>query len=211
MWTLGAERMNRRLVRRVTPLQRWCMTNTCARIATRASRRCLLINGAYLRSSPYASISRQSTPRTTAAEKVEAKTGNAVPGSVECADCGYATYCSAGCRQAERAAHSDECGVLQAWAEAGGGPAQSRGLRLFLRLAYACQRHPATLARLKQLQSGMERLDHQGYHLDAERLQQMVRYARCILRWTAHWEPRHPVVRWGRLCGCGGGFDRRPR
>lgn len=102
---------------------------------------------------------------------------------MECADCGYATYCSAGCRQAGEAAHGDECGVLQAWADAGGGPAQSRGLRLFLRLAYACQRHPATLARLKQLQAGatevfhlpMDRLDHQGSHLEAERLRQMVR------------------------------------
>lgn len=102
---------------------------------------------------------------------------------MECADCGYATYCSAGCRQAEEAAHGDECGVLQAWSNASGGPAQSRGLRLFLRLAYACRHHPATMARLKQLQSGaaegfqlpVDRLDHQGSHLEAERLRQMVR------------------------------------
>lgn len=45
---LGAERLNRRSVCRATPLRRWCTTNTCARIATRASRRCLLTNGACL-------------------------------------------------------------------------------------------------------------------------------------------------------------------
>ena len=80
--------------------------------------------------------------------------------------------------------------MLRAWADGGGGPTESRGLRLFLRLAHACQREPQTLSRLQQLQAGAAEVSQ----AEAQRLQQV--------------GPRRPRVREARQAArantCGG-------
>lgn len=65
--------------------------------------------------------------------------------------CGGVLYCSKACETAARQGHEGECDVLKAWrlqaTASGGGKRQTRGLRMFMRLACAYSRD-ANAARL---------------------------------------------------------------